>query len=144
VRVAAGFASATRPRARLRGGAWIEAPRGLVGPLSACDVAVVAGGVTLHEACALGVPVVCLAVAPLQRRAISAFAARGAVIDAGAPQAANSADRVALGVEALLRNKSLRDRISRRARTLVDGRGAIRVARQIRLLARADRGIARG
>ena len=52
--------------------------------LAACDVAVVAGGVTLYEACAVGVPVVALAVVAAQRPAIADFAVRGAAIDAGA------------------------------------------------------------
>lgn len=127
--VAAGFSRSPRPI--LRGARWLSARHGLVKALGDCDVAVVAGGVTLYEACALGTPAVGLAVVPEQRRAIRAFARRGAVIDAGGDPR-RAIDGAASGVARLLANKGLRDKTSARARTLVDARGADRVARRIR------------
>lgn len=133
IAVAAGFSSRRRPA--LRGATWLSARTGLTRALLDADVAVVAGGVTLYEACALGVPAVGLAVVPEQRRTIRAFASHAAIIDAGsgrghrAPVAAAAA-----GVSRLLTDGRLRRKTAARARALVDGRGAERVARRIRAL----------
>ena len=70
--VASGFSRGRRKP--LRHARWLSTTDGLASALRECDVAVVAGGVTLYEACALGVPAVGLAVVPAQRRAIRAFA----------------------------------------------------------------------
>ena len=117
------------PLPRLVGATWLDARAGLVTALAEADVAVVAGGVTLYEACALGVPSVGLAVVPAQRRAIRAFAKKGAVIDAGS---ASTLPRVlvtaAAAVADLLRDSRLRTQTAGRAQRLVDGRGALRVA----------------
>ena len=66
ISVAAGFSRGRRPT--LRGARWLSARTGLTQALVDCDVAIVAGGVTLYEACALGTPAVALAVVPEQRR----------------------------------------------------------------------------
>ncbi|ODS53891.1 MAG: hypothetical protein ABS36_11840, partial [Acidobacteria bacterium SCN 69-37] len=60
---------------------WIRARTGLADRLSSAGVAVVAGGVTLYEACALGTPAVAVPVVAAQRPAIAAAAAAGAVVD---------------------------------------------------------------
>jgi spore coat polysaccharide biosynthesis predicted glycosyltransferase SpsG len=137
--VAAGFSRARRPA--LARATWLEAPDGLMRALLAADVAVVAGGVTLYEACALGVPAVGLAVVPEQRRAIRAFARLGALIDAGGETLSRAAiHTAAAGVARLVENDRLRTAVSSRARALVDGLGAQRVARRIQgLLAGKDR-----
>jgi len=136
--VAAGFTRT--PQRPLRHATWLTAQAGLVEALSSADVAVVAGGVTLYEACALGVPAVGLAVVAAQRRAIRAFARERALVDAGAGAAA--IDSAAAGVARLLNQPSLRTRTAARARQLVDGRGVDRVARSIRAL--VARGGSRG
>lgn len=98
------------------------------------DVAVVSGGVSVFEACAVGVPTIAVAVTPAQRPTVRGLAARGAVIDGGALTlrdgrvAAPAAARVAWRVSRLLDDAELRRRLSRRAGQVVDGRGAIRVA----------------
>jgi spore coat polysaccharide biosynthesis predicted glycosyltransferase SpsG len=111
-------------------------PSGLADALSSSDIAVVAGGVTLYEACALGVPSVGLAVVAPQRAAIRSFAALGAIIDAGGPHIDRRvANRVADSVTRLARDARLRRRLGERARRLIDGKGADRVALRIRSLA---------
>lgn len=133
--VAAGFSLA--PQRPLRGATWLNTRTGLAPALQAADVAVVAGGVTLYEACALGVPAVGFAVVPGQRRAIRAFAAAGALLDAGGGVAA--IEIAADGVARLVAQRSLRLRTGARARRLVDGQGALRVAKTIHaLVARED------
>lgn len=137
IRVAAGFSCRTR---RLpRGAIWVRPSGGLTRELAACDAAIVAGGVTLYEACAIGVPAAALAVVPAQRRAVQAFARRGAVIDAGSAFAASDAPERAARALARLLNEDEARRRAAAARKLVDGRGALRVAARIRQLRRSDR-----
>ena len=125
------------PRPPLSAARWIERPDGLSADLAACDVAVVGGGVILYEACAIGVPVVALAVVAAQRPAVAGFAARGAAIDAGALMDGPIAiGRAAAGVARLLGDSRARRRRASVARTIVDGQGARRVASRIRALAR--------
>jgi len=128
IAVAAGFSAGQRPR--LRGARWLSAQTGLAHALADCDVAIVAGGVTLYEACALGTPAVALAVVPAQRRTILEFASRGAIVDAGLASAI-TIERVARRVTELLGDERQRRTIAARARRLVDGLGARRAAEQI-------------
>lgn len=128
--VAAGFSGGRRPA--LAGARWLQARRGLAPALASVNLAVVAGGVTLYEACAIGVPAVAVAVVPAQRRAIAAFARRQAVVDAGgAPDLAAAIETAAAAVSRLLTDRRARQALARRARRLVDGRGAERVAAAI-------------
>lgn len=130
IAVAAGLSG--RPQPPLRNASWVFARHGLVDVLASADVAVVAGGVTLYEACALGVPAVGLAVVNEQRPAVRAFAHAGAILDAGGTTAsARAIDGAARGVARLLSNDVLRTRTATEARRLVDGRGAERVAARI-------------
>jgi len=127
VSVAAGFARGRRPA--LKGARWLSAKSGLVRALNRADIAIVAGGVTLYEACALGVPAVGLSVVRAQQRAIRAFAKKGAVINAGdAFSDRRAIDNAATAVSRFARNTTLCRETSARARRLVDGRGAARVA----------------
>src|SRR5262249_30286594 len=50
ISVAAGFSRGRRPT--LRSARWLSARKGLTQALVDCDIAIVAGGVTLYEACA--------------------------------------------------------------------------------------------
>lgn len=138
--VAAGFSRGSRPT--LRGARWLSARNGLAAALRASDVAIVGGGVTLYEACALGIPVVGFAVVPGQHRAIRAFADRGAVIEATG-EGESAIESAAEGVAELISSRRLRETLSARACRLVDGRGAARVADRIRrLMANEERHVA--
>lgn len=133
IAVAAGFAKGSRPA--LRQASWLAVRTGLTRAFLDADLAIVAGGVTLYEACALGVPAVALAVVPGQRRAIRAFVEEGAVLDAGEVSASRHAvDTAADGVARLVADSGLRRAMTTRARRLVDGRGAERVAARIHAL----------
>jgi spore coat polysaccharide biosynthesis predicted glycosyltransferase SpsG len=134
ITVAAGFCRQTRTA--LGAARWIDRPDGLVRDLAKSDVAVVGGGVTLYEACAIGVPTVAIAVVPAQRAAVAAFARRGAVIDAGAlAEQGMVVSKAGAAVARLLRDASARRRSSSAGRRLIDGRGAIRIAARFRALA---------
>ena len=82
VSVAAGFAGGRRPRAP-SGAVAVGAPGSGSRARRRPTSPIVAGGVTLYEACALGVPAVALSVVPAQQPAIRAFAKARAVINAG-------------------------------------------------------------
>lgn len=123
VRVAGGFNAAPRPAAGKI--VWLGPTRGLVEELAQASTAIVAGGVSLYEACALGVPTVGLPVVPGQVPTVRAFGSRGAVI--AAPLGA-SPDEVAGRALSVLKDEAMRRALARRARSLVDGRGAQRAA----------------
>lgn len=131
--VAGGFLAAPQ-RPALRNVRWLASADRLAGELARATVAVVAGGVTLYEACCLGVPTVAVAVVRAQRPTIRAFAARGALVDAGTSRDTARAIRC---VVTLLDDERARRALKRRARAQVDGRGALRVASALRQLARA-------
>lgn len=141
VGVAGGFLGGAR-------GCRIEGVEGVAPPafdaaLASADLIVTAGGVTLFEACSLGVPAVAVAVVPSQRPTVADVAARGAAIDAGllsGRPAPAACARVVEAVSELLADPAGRLRLARNGRRLVDGRGAERVAAEIRRLASGGRG----
>lgn len=135
--VAPGFAAGARP-VLPPGAAWLPEPRALPRALARCAVAVVGGGVTVAEACALATPVVAVAVVPAQRRTIQQFARAGAVIDGGRVDAPGTARRVAAAVARLFGAAPQVRQMTARARGLVDGRGASRVASALTDLALRD------
>lgn len=112
---------------------WIE-PADLGAALAASRVALVAGGVTLYECLALGVPVVASAVVPSQAPTIAAFARLAVVLDGGSIRSGQSS-QAAASVLRLLDDARLQRRQRSRGRRVVDGRGADRVARAIVRLA---------
>jgi UDP-2,4-diacetamido-2,4,6-trideoxy-beta-L-altropyranose hydrolase len=134
IRVAAGFSA--RRRDELPAGEWISAPDGLAEELSRAAVAVVAGGVTLFEACALGVPTVAFAVTAAQHATIANVVQAAAAIDGGMPSLGDARiDGAAASVATLIKSRRLRRHLADAARRLVDGRGAFRVADALRQLA---------
>jgi spore coat polysaccharide biosynthesis predicted glycosyltransferase SpsG len=129
-----GKAPSTPLPARCR---WVVAPSGLAQLLATASVAVVAGGITLYEACALGTPVVTLAVTPAQRPTTTAVAAAGVSIDASAPTRTMAINRAAADVAYLLANPERAARLGWCGSRLVDGQGAARVARHLLALVAA-------
>ncbi|HEX7085428.1 MAG TPA: glycosyltransferase [Vicinamibacterales bacterium] len=133
VQIAAGFAASSD---RTAAGVELLGPRRSLAPtLARADVAVVAGGVTLYEAAALGVPVVAVPVVAGQRAAVAAFERAGAAI-AASPRSPRGIARAAA---ALLGDPSTAERLGRSGRRLVDGRGAERVASALMRLAGSGR-----
>ncbi|MGX8796256.1 UDP-2,4-diacetamido-2,4,6-trideoxy-beta-L-altropyranose hydrolase [Fusibacter sp. JL298sf-3] len=98
-----------------------------------CDAAVSAGGTTLAELCAVGVPTVCFALADNQLAGIRQYSAAGAMLSAGAV----SGDAQVTALEALRLLKTvIEDGDRRRAmvacgRRIVDGHGAERIAKAL-------------
>jgi UDP-2,4-diacetamido-2,4,6-trideoxy-beta-L-altropyranose hydrolase len=140
VRVAAGYAP-NRVRPTVAGVTWLGPQRGLGGELARASVAVVGGGVTLYEACRDGTPTVALNVVRSQRPTIRAFVIAGAALDGGPASSLAGARRL---VARLINDPALRRRMGMTGHALIDGRGAKRVARALRTLARASRRSRRG
>lgn len=131
VRIAAGFIR--RPRTIGPRVTWVTPRHGLAPELAGADVAVVGGGVSLYEACAMGVPSVALPVAIGQVPTVRAFAKRGAAIGlerVGFSGGAGIRDAAAQAV-ALLNSPHQREALARRSTRLIDGQGASRAAAAI-------------
>ncbi|MEQ1759070.1 MAG: hypothetical protein ABL986_12175 [Vicinamibacterales bacterium] len=135
IRIAGGFVrgAAGRSTARVR---WIGSPRGLASELARATVAVVGGGVSLYEAAAMGVPTVSVPVVKSQVPTVLAFAKKHAAV--AVPFSATPKDAASKVVD-LLNNPAMRRALTRRARQIVDGRGATRAAEAVARLAAGDR-----
>lgn len=132
VRVAGGFVSTPAPvREQI---SWVGPSQSLRQEMARASVAVVGGGVSLYEACALGTPAIGVPVVAAQRPTVAAFAARGA---ARGLTRGVSAERVADECVSLLSDAAMRRHLSRMGRRLIDGRGAFRAAAAVARLASA-------
>jgi len=139
VDLVAGFAPPRRLASLPSRCRWVRAPHGLAMRLSSTTVAVIAGGVTLYEACALGTPAVAVPIVPAQRLTIDAFARARAVVSPVAHLGHSAPDRVAFAVLDLLGDTVRSRAFGRQAARLVDGHGARRVARSLMSLVRRAR-----
>lgn len=130
VRIAAGFTPGGNEQIRLIPRvAWLGRSGGLAREMARADIVVVGGGVTLYEACAVGVAAVAIPVVDAQRETIAAFIERGAAT--GIVTGPVRVGRVARLVLELARNANRRSKLGRVATALVDGQGAARVARAV-------------
>ncbi len=132
IRVARGFVARTG-LPTLTVGQWL-APQRLGAALAAADVAIVAGGVTAYEACAVGTPLVAVAVTPAQQPTVNALEQLGAAVDGGLLRSRASAIRIAERAVQLLDAPAAQRRLSAAGRGLIDGDGASRVAAALRAL----------
>jgi spore coat polysaccharide biosynthesis predicted glycosyltransferase SpsG len=132
IALAPGFRSSRLP-ALPPGCRWIER-HALRETLADATVAVVGGGMTLYEACALGTPIVTLAVVDAQRVTTSACAAAGAAIDASDSNRDAAVFRAASTVAVLIDAPDVRPTLGANASRLVDGQGTSRVAAHLRAL----------
>ena len=145
IRIAGGFAAggAAGSGRRIEGSdesriAFLDMRSGLARELASTSVAVVGGGVSLYEACALGVPAVGVPVVPAQRPTVRAFIARGAARGLARPAGrARLSQLVAEEAVRLLMDSELRRRVAGTAKELVDGQGALRAAAAVRELVRS-------
>jgi UDP-2,4-diacetamido-2,4,6-trideoxy-beta-L-altropyranose hydrolase len=94
------------------------------------DFAVGAGGTSAWERCCLGLPSVIVRVAANQDRSTASLVEAGAALDAGLALPFDS-DRVATAIRTIAADDTLRGEMSRRAASLVDGLGAVRVANEL-------------
>jgi spore coat polysaccharide biosynthesis protein SpsF len=95
--------------------------------MAQADLAVCSFGMTSYELAATGVPAVCVCLTEDHAESASALVAAGMAISTGVDDQ-ETETRLAAAVEGLLVDKNARARMSDRARELVDGRGASRIA----------------
>lgn len=102
----------------------------IAGLMQSCDIAVSAGGSTMYELCAVGVPILCFSFVDNQEKIVEGFARREVVCFAG-NYLSQGEQMIRMLTEhiALLRNSvELRRSCSAKERELVDGKGAARIA----------------
>ena len=100
--------------------------------LAGADLVVGAGGTSALEYARCGVPAVLLVLADNQSRVVPALAAAGVAVDAGRP-GSGLEQRLRSIVDGLAADASGRAAMTERGQRLVDGRGALRVARAMAL-----------
>lgn len=100
------------------------------------EIALSAGGSTLYELCAMGVPVIAFSFAENQERLVQTFVKRGIAQYGGNYRTDGNRmiQNTIAGLETLLENENLRAEYREKARTLVDGKGADRIAEAIQAL----------
>lgn len=95
-----------------------------------CDAAVSAGGTTLFELCACGLPTVTYVLADNQIMNAASFEEAGLMLYAGDVRKDRYfAERIFERLEMLVRDQPLRQHIAGRMQALVDGNGAIHLAK---------------
>jgi UDP-2,4-diacetamido-2,4,6-trideoxy-beta-L-altropyranose hydrolase len=95
-----------------------------------CDLAISAGGTTLYELCAAGLPRLAVVLADNQQSIVDAMARQELVVSLGAATDLTAA-AVAESVALLAGDRAKRDRQNRQGRKLVDGQGARRAGQRI-------------
>jgi UDP-2,4-diacetamido-2,4,6-trideoxy-beta-L-altropyranose hydrolase len=98
------------------------------------DLAVSAGGTTCWEMACLGLPHLVLVLADHQKAIAAGLDRAGSVVSLGEARSC-SAEEIAGRLRSLGEDARARDAMSRRGRELVDGQGALRVARELDNLA---------
>ncbi len=94
-----------------------------------CDIAIAASGSTLYELCACGTPTITFSLADNQMPATDAFDRRGVMISAGDCRGNDEfIDDLDHKLRDLLMNTEKRQALSEKMQTIVDGRGAERLA----------------
>ena len=107
--------------------------RNMAALMAQCDIAVTAGGSTMYELCAVGVPIICFSFADNQERLVETFAEKGIVCYGGnyLREKEELPEKVAAHVRLLAESKTLREDYSFRGKNLVDKRGAERIAERL-------------
>ena len=116
--------------------ALLQGVKDMASLMLSCDLAICAGGTTLYELCASGLPSVCFLMAKNQRSAVSAFLHAGLVSCAGSFE-----DESEVPEEKTLQNilsetkkllpASIREARSKNMQAAIDGKGAMRIASAI-------------
>lgn len=97
------------------------------------DIAISAGGTTLMELCACGLPTVCFAIAENQLPGTMVFAKEGIMLLAGNAMTDRDGviDTIVSKVEMLVTDFAKRETLSKVAKKAIDGKGAYRIAQEI-------------
>jgi len=103
--------------------------------IRSCDVAISAGGTTLYELCACGIPTICLEIAANQEGAIE-WENKDYMIYAGnaCKDMDSCVQRCIEGIQQYVQDWELRKKRSHKMQELIDGNGAKRIAEYIESL----------
>ncbi len=95
-----------------------------------CDVAITAGGSTMYELCAVGVPIICFSFVDNQELIVENFYKKHLVAYGGNYLKEKEAftGNVIRALATLIKSEKSRQEFSRKARQLIDGQGAARIA----------------
>ncbi len=97
-----------------------------------CDVAIAAAGSTLYELCACGTPTIIYSLADNQLPAVEEFTRQGIMISVGDSRTnENFVEDIADKLRSLKEDKGIRIRLSRQMKSIVDGKGALRIAEDL-------------
>ncbi|HAM34790.1 MAG TPA: hypothetical protein DEB40_00910 [Elusimicrobia bacterium] len=99
--------------------------------LESCDAAVTAGGQTIYELAFTGTPAAVVERGPDQKGNVLGMAEAGTVLLAGKAAAPGLAVHLRAALRRIDRDPALRARMSESGRGLIDGHGALRVARLV-------------
>lgn len=101
--------------------------------MKACDVVITATGSTLYEVSALGVPMICFYFAENQRQGAEELARLTDIINAGcfATHWEETVENVSQALLRCIRDKAYRQALYRQEQQLVDGAGAVRIAKAV-------------
>ena len=104
----------------------------MAGLISSCDLAFSAGGTTLFELCAVGVPAVSFSISDVQYPCVHAFEKAGIIPYAGDVREGDAfyEKLLSMGIE-IAENPTRRKELSAYMKQFVDGQGADRIARAI-------------
>ena len=102
------------------------------GLMEESDMALSAAGSTLYELCACGVPTITYVLADNQINGEKAFTEKGIMLSAGDARNNESFGKKACDMlERLAGDRALRERMSANGKSLVDGKGAMRLAKKL-------------
>jgi len=101
--------------------------------LSGVDLVIGAGGVSLFERAAMGIPSVTISIAKNQDLFVAGAAHAGITVNAG-PAAALSGDALAKTIQDLAGDAGRRAAMSQRCKSVIDGQGANRIAAALQSL----------
>ena len=101
--------------------------------MQSCDVAISAGGTTMFELCAVGIPIICFSFVDNQERAQQHFIKEEVALNGGnyLIEKHEIVNRIFEQVVFLKNNYDLRIKMSQKAKHLVDGFGASRIAEEL-------------
>lgn len=105
----------------------------MAGLMKQCDLAITAGGSTVYELCAVGIPFLCFSFVDNQEKIIDGFNAAGLVPFGGnyLTEGTEMIGRLLKAVEETAADYTARKNYSAGLRNLVDSRGASRIAREL-------------
>lgn len=99
--------------------------------ITECDIAISAGGTTLYELAACGIPTVAFSMADNQLPGVKAFDELGILKYSGdiRKDCDIVVDEIINQVDALIKSKELRENYHSKAQSFIDGKGSLRIAK---------------